>query len=58
MLHHQFINIAKEFSTIITSKALLEKIECPYVEGMIYIEDIMESISEMAREQLTRKSVA
>ncbi|MEJ2057512.1 MAG: AMP-binding protein, partial [Desulfofustis sp.] len=32
------------FRTIITSKALLEKIECPYVDGMIYIEDIMESI--------------
>ena len=27
--------------TIITSKALLEKINCPYVEGMIYLEDIM-----------------
>ena len=34
-----------DFSTIITSKALLEKIECPYVDGMIYIEDIMDSIS-------------
>jgi len=34
-----------DFKTIITSKALLEKIECPYVEGMVYIEDIMESIS-------------
>jgi len=32
------------FRTIITSKALLEKIECPYVDGMVYIEDIMESI--------------
>lgn len=37
------------FSTIITSKALLEKIECPYVEGMIYIEDIMESISSVQK---------
>ena len=34
-----------DFKTIITSKALLEKIECPYVDGMIYIEDIMASIS-------------
>lgn len=33
------------FKTIITSKALLEKIECPFVEGMVYIEDIMKSIS-------------
>lgn len=34
-----------DFKTIITSKALLEKIECPYVDGMIYLEDIMASIT-------------
>lgn len=34
-----------DFKTIITSKALLEKIECPHVDGMIYIEDIMASIT-------------
>ncbi|TKB24435.1 bifunctional acyl-ACP--phospholipid O-acyltransferase/long-chain-fatty-acid--ACP ligase [Desulfopila sp. IMCC35006] len=34
-----------DFKTIITSRALLEKIECPHVEGMIYIEDIMASIT-------------
>ena len=34
-----------DFKTIITSKALLEKIECPYVDGMIYIEDIMAGIT-------------
>ncbi|WP_228854627.1 AMP-binding protein [Desulfomarina profundi] len=34
-----------DFRTIITSKALLEKIECPYVDGMIYIEDIMASVT-------------
>jgi len=33
------------FKTIITSKALLEKINCPIVEGMVFIEDIMEGIS-------------
>lgn len=37
------------FRTIITSKALLEKIECPYVEGMVYIEDIMESLSGLQK---------
>jgi acyl-[acyl-carrier-protein]-phospholipid O-acyltransferase / long-chain-fatty-acid--[acyl-carrier-protein] ligase len=37
------------FRTIITSKALLEKIECPYVDGMVYIEDIMESISALQK---------
>jgi acyl-[acyl-carrier-protein]-phospholipid O-acyltransferase/long-chain-fatty-acid--[acyl-carrier-protein] ligase len=34
-----------DFRTIITSKALLEKIECPFVDGMIYIEDIMTSVT-------------
>jgi acyl-[acyl-carrier-protein]-phospholipid O-acyltransferase/long-chain-fatty-acid--[acyl-carrier-protein] ligase len=34
-----------KFKTIITSKALLEKIECPVIEGMILIEDIMESVT-------------
>lgn len=34
-----------KFRTIITSKALLEKIGCPVIDGMILIEDIMESVS-------------
>lgn len=34
-----------DFKTIITSKTLLEKIECPFVDGMIYIEDIMANIT-------------
>ncbi len=34
-----------DFKTIITAKALLERIECPYVEGMIYLEDIMAGIT-------------
>lgn len=33
------------FKTIITSKALLEKINCPLIDGMVFIEDIMESLS-------------
>lgn len=33
------------FKTIITSRALLEKIKCPHIEGMVYIEDIRDSIS-------------
>ncbi len=33
------------FKTIITSRALLEKIECPLIDGMILIEDIMKSVS-------------
>jgi acyl-[acyl-carrier-protein]-phospholipid O-acyltransferase / long-chain-fatty-acid--[acyl-carrier-protein] ligase len=38
------------FKTIITSKALIEKINCPVIEGMVFIEDIMEEIS--GREKL------
>lgn len=38
-----------DFKTIITSKALLAKIECPYVDGMIYIEDIMAGISTLQK---------
>ena len=34
-----------DFKTIITSKALCEKINCGKIEGMIYLEDIMKSIS-------------
>jgi acyl-[acyl-carrier-protein]-phospholipid O-acyltransferase/long-chain-fatty-acid--[acyl-carrier-protein] ligase len=33
------------FKTIITSRALLEKINCRFVDGMICIEDIMKEIS-------------
>src|SRR5512136_615227 len=33
-----------KFNTIIASKALLEKIGCPVIEGMILIEDIMASV--------------
>jgi acyl-[acyl-carrier-protein]-phospholipid O-acyltransferase/long-chain-fatty-acid--[acyl-carrier-protein] ligase len=33
-----------DFKTIVTSRALCEKIKCPHVDGMIYLEDIMESI--------------
>jgi acyl-[acyl-carrier-protein]-phospholipid O-acyltransferase/long-chain-fatty-acid--[acyl-carrier-protein] ligase len=37
------------FKTVITSKALLQKIECPFVEGMVFIEDIVNSISVSER---------
>jgi acyl-[acyl-carrier-protein]-phospholipid O-acyltransferase/long-chain-fatty-acid--[acyl-carrier-protein] ligase len=33
------------FKTVITSKALLQKINCPKIPGMVFLEDIMESIS-------------
>ncbi|MBN2863165.1 MAG: AMP-binding protein [Bacteroidales bacterium] len=33
------------FKTIITSKALLEKINCPLIEGMVLIEDLMAGVT-------------
>ena len=33
------------FKTIITSRALCQKINCPHVEGMIYLEDVMKTVS-------------
>lgn len=38
-----------DFRTIITSKALLEKIDCPFVDGMIYIEDIMDNLNGLQK---------
>ncbi len=38
-----------DFKTIITSKALLQKIDCPHVEGMVYIEDIMAGLSTLKK---------
>jgi len=34
-----------KFKTIITSKALLEKVNCPVIDGMVLIEDIMKSVT-------------
>ncbi|MEK7670342.1 MAG: AMP-binding protein, partial [Bacteroidota bacterium] len=33
------------FNTIITSKALLQKINCPVLSGMVFLEDIMENLT-------------
>lgn len=35
------------FKTIISSKALVEKINCPHVPGMVFLEDVMKTISTM-----------
>lgn len=34
-----------DFRTIITARALLEKVKCPIVPGMVFLEDIMKSVS-------------
>jgi len=33
------------FKTIITSRALLEKINCKHIDGMVYLEDIMNTVN-------------
>lgn len=38
-----------DFRTIITSRALLEKIDCRPVEGMVFLEDIMASVTTAAK---------
>lgn len=38
-----------DFKTIITSKALLKKIDCPHVDGMVYIEDIMAGLGPLKK---------
>lgn len=38
-----------KFRTIITSKALLEKINCPVIDGMVLIEDIMKSVTTVEK---------
>ncbi len=37
------------FRTIVTSRALLEKIKCPTVEGMVFIEDLAAGVSAWAK---------
>ena len=37
------------FSTIVTSRKLLEKVKCPVVDGMVFIEDIAASVSAVAK---------
>ncbi|MDA8092143.1 MAG: AMP-binding protein, partial [Nitrospiraceae bacterium] len=33
------------FKTVITSRSFIEKIDCPFVEGMVFIEDIIKGLS-------------
>ncbi len=44
------------FKTIITSKALIEKIGCRLVPGMVFIEDVMETISTLDKLKAALKS--
>ncbi len=38
-----------DFKTIITSKALIDKINCPVVPGMVFMEDIMAGVSKLEK---------
>ncbi|MCL6582997.1 MAG: AMP-binding protein [bacterium] len=44
------------FETIITSRALLEKINCPLIKGMVFIEDLMDSISTLDKVKAALKA--
>jgi acyl-[acyl-carrier-protein]-phospholipid O-acyltransferase/long-chain-fatty-acid--[acyl-carrier-protein] ligase len=44
------------FKTVITSKTFIEKIDCPVIDGMVFIEDIMDGIS--GKEKLKAALVA
>jgi acyl-[acyl-carrier-protein]-phospholipid O-acyltransferase / long-chain-fatty-acid--[acyl-carrier-protein] ligase len=37
------------FRTIVTSRALLEKIKCPVVDGMVFIEDLAAAVSPLSK---------
>jgi len=34
-----------DFSTVITARALLEKVKCPVMPGMVFVEDILKGVS-------------
>jgi acyl-[acyl-carrier-protein]-phospholipid O-acyltransferase/long-chain-fatty-acid--[acyl-carrier-protein] ligase len=38
-----------DFETIVTSRALVEKIKCPMVDGMVFIEDLAASVSAIGK---------
>jgi len=42
--------------TIITSRALLEKINCPLITGMVFIEDLMDGISTLDKVKAALKA--
>jgi len=44
------------FTTIITSRALCQKINCPHVEGMVYLEDVMKTVSVLDKVKAALKA--
>ena len=44
------------FNTIITSRALCQKINCPHVEGMVYLEDVMTSVTVLDKVRAALKA--
>lgn len=45
-----------DFKRVITSRGLLEKINCPVVEGMVFLEDIMAGLSPVSKLKAALKS--
>ncbi len=46
------------FKTIITSRALLEKINCKHIDGMVYLEDIMKTVNVLNKIRAALKAAA
>jgi len=44
------------FRTVITSKALLENIDCPHIDGMVYLEDIMAGLNNFKKLKAAAKA--
>ncbi len=44
------------FDTIITSRQLLEKIQCREIDGMVFIEDILQQVTRMDKARAAAKS--
>lgn len=45
-----------DFKTIVTSRALLKKIECPELKGMVFIEDIMDELTVIDKTRAALKA--
>ena len=52
----RFAQKTLSFSTIITSRALLEKIKCPLLPGMVLIEDVINAVSFIDKLQAALKA--
>lgn len=52
----KFAQARCDFKTVVTSRALLAKINCPELPGMVFLEDIMESLSAVEKVMAAMKA--